>query len=108
MQSATSSCPPSVFRERYRLADFEVTKIYNEGANWRVCTARCSWSGEPVVLQTYQEGKHHLCTLVRAAMPEGPVDIHRHHVDHSYLAPSMSGLRPVCSLLHPKGCERSQ
>ncbi|EFJ46626.1 hypothetical protein VOLCADRAFT_105376 [Volvox carteri f. nagariensis] len=55
MQAATLRCPPNVFRERYSLADFEVTHTYVEGPNWSVCAARCKWSDAPVVLQTYAE-----------------------------------------------------
>ncbi|GLI70489.1 hypothetical protein VaNZ11_015370 [Volvox africanus] len=55
MQAATLRCPPNVFRERYSLADFDVTHTYGEGPNWSICAARCKWSNAPVVLQIYAE-----------------------------------------------------
>lgn len=57
MQAATVRCPPSLYRERYNYADFEVLRTYAEGPNWSVLAARCRWSGEQVVLQTYCEGE---------------------------------------------------
>ncbi|KAG2499458.1 hypothetical protein HYH03_002405 [Edaphochlamys debaryana] len=54
-QAATVRCPPGVLRETYAFSDFEVTRTYAEGPNWSVLGARCRWSGEPVVLQTYVE-----------------------------------------------------
>lgn len=56
MQAATLGCPPEAFRDNYSLADFTVTQQHGRGASWQVLSATCNWSGEEVLLQTYEEG----------------------------------------------------
>jgi hypothetical protein len=98
--TTTHRCPAGVQREVYSLRDFDVERVFGEGRNWRIAAACCSWSGEPVLLQTY--GASRAARRSRQQVPEaGPVL-------RSTIRCSRTAMPPACDApaLHPRQHQR--